>query len=101
MELTTFKQKLSSCEGVTDVSVIRNNVVKLNLGKEESKAFFIKLREDFGFEHCSLITAIDNQPEFELVYHFSAINGSVFVKDSPSAVMMQPLREIQLHLVLE
>jgi len=95
MELTTFKQKLSSCEGVTDVSVIRNNVVKLNLGKKESKAFFIKLREDFGFEHCSLITAIDNQPEFELVYHFSAINGSVFVKDSLSAVM------VEVHVFLE
>ena len=79
MEITTFMQKLSSCEGVTDVSVVRDNVVKLNLGNKESKAFFIKLREDYGFEHCSLITAIDNQPEFELVYHFSAINGSVFV----------------------
>ena len=31
MEITSFKQKLSSCEGVTEVSVIRDNVVKLNL----------------------------------------------------------------------
>ena len=46
MEIATFMQKLSSCEGVTDVSLIRNNVVKLNLGNKESKAFFIKLRED-------------------------------------------------------
>ena len=44
MEIATFMQKLSSCEGVTDVSIIRNNVVKLNLGNKESKAFFIKLR---------------------------------------------------------
>jgi len=44
MEITTFMQKLLSCEGVTDVSVVRDNVVKLNLGNKESKAFFIKLR---------------------------------------------------------
>ena len=95
MELKAFMKEVSSVKGVTKVGLVRNNVVKCNLDKEGSKDFFVKLKEDFGFEHCSLITAIDNQPQFELVYHFSAINGSVFVKDSSAAVMAE------IHIFLD
>ena len=95
MEIKAFMKKISSVKGVTDIDLVRNNVIKCNLDKEGSKDFFVKLKDDFGFEHCSLITAIDNQPEFELVYHFSAINGSVFVKDSSAAVMAE------IHIFLD
>ncbi len=95
MEITKFMKKLSSHKGVSDVALIRDNVVKLDLGKEDSKDFFISLKEDYGFEHCSLISAIDNQPQFELVYHFSVIEGSIFIKDSPKTVM------IEIHIFLE
>ena len=78
-----------------DFTFLQTLNAKINLKKENSKDFFIKLKDDFGFEHCSLITAIDNQPQFELVYHFSAINGSVFVEDSSSAVMAE------IHIFLE
>ena len=95
MEIKAFMKEVSSVKGVTKVDLVRNNVVKCNLDKEGSKDFFVKLKDDFGFEHCSLITAIDNQPQFELVYHFSAINGSVFVKDSSAAVMTE------IHIFLD
>ena len=95
MEIKAFMKEVSSFKGVTKVGLVRNNVVKCNLDKEDSKDFFVKLKDDFGFEHCSLITAIDNQPQFELVYHFSAINGSVFVKDSTAAVMAE------IHIFLD
>ena len=95
MEIKAFMKEVSSVKGVTKVGLVRNNVVKCNLDKEGSKDFFVKLKDDFGFEHCSLITAIDNQPQFELVYHFSALNGSVFVKDSTAAVMAE------IHIFLD
>tara|TARA_Y100001960_G_scaffold75411_1_gene80409 strand:+ start:50 stop:529 length:480 start_codon:yes stop_codon:yes gene_type:complete len=95
MEIKAFMKEVSSVKGITNVGLVRNNVVKCNLDKEGSKDFFVKLKDDFGFEHCSLITAIDNQPQFELVYHFSAINGSVFVKDSSAAVMAE------IHIFLD
>ena len=95
MEIKAFMKKISSVKGVTDIDLVRNNVIKCNLDKEGSKDFFVKLKDDFGFEHCSLITAIDIQPQFELVYHFSAINGSVFVKDSSAAVMAE------IHIFLD
>jgi len=95
VEIKSFMQKLSSHKGISDVALIRKSVVRFNLEKDGSKDFFVKLKDDFGFEHCSLISAIDNQPQFELVYHFSAINGSVFVKDSSAAVMAE------IHIFLE
>ena len=95
MEIKAFMNEVSSVKGVNNVGLVRNNVVKFDLDKKDSKDFFVKLKDDFGFEHCSLITAIDNQPQFELVYHFSAINGSVFVQDSPAAVMAE------IHIFLE
>ncbi len=95
MEINKFIKKVSSSKGVSDVELIRDNVVKLNLDKESSKDFFISLKEDYGFEHCSLISAVDNQPQFELVYHFSVMEGSIFVKDSPKAVM------IEVHIFLD
>ena len=95
MEIKAFMKEVPSVKGVNNVDLVRNNVVKFDLDKKVSKDFFVKLKDDFGFEHCSLITAIDNQPQFELVYHFSAINGSVFVQDSPAAVMAE------IHIFLE
>ena len=95
MEIKAFMKEVSSVKGVNNVGLVRNNVVKFDLDNKVSKDFFVKLKDDFGFEHCSLITAIDNQPQFELVYHFSAINGSVFVQDSPAAVMAE------VHIFLE
>ena len=95
MEISQFIKKISSTEGVSNVELIRDNVVKLDLGKARSKDFFIDLKEDYGFEHCSLISAVDNQPQFELVYHFSVLEGSIFIKDSPKAVM------IEVHIFLE
>ena len=95
MEISQFMKKISSTDGVSNVELIRDNVVKLDLGKEKSKDFFMSLKEDYGFEHCSLISAVDNQPQFELVYHFSVLEGSIFIKDSPKAVM------IEVHVFLE
>tara|TARA_B100000678_G_C17838376_1_gene354090 strand:- start:46 stop:525 length:480 start_codon:yes stop_codon:yes gene_type:complete len=89
MEIKAFMKKLSSDKGVSNISLIRSNVVKIDLQKDNCKEFFTKVKDDYGFEHCSLISAVDNQPEFELVYHFSVIDGSIFVEDNPAAVMLE------------
>jgi len=95
VEIKSFIKELSTTKGISAVSLVRDNVVKLSLEKESCKDFFTKVKEDYGFEHCSLISAVDNQPQFELVYHFSAINGSIFIDKSPSAVMLE------IHVLLE
>ena len=95
MDIKELMQQLSAREGISDVSLVRTNVVKFDLVKEKSKEFFKQLKDKFGFEHCSLITAIDNQPEFELVYHFTSVNKSVTVDSSDLSVM------VEVHIYLD
>ena len=95
MDIKELMQQLSAREGVSEVSLVRNNVVKFDLDKDKSKEFFTDLKDKFGFEHFSLITAIDNQPEFELVYHFTSVNKSVTVDSSDLSVM------VEVHIYLD
>ena len=95
MDINELMQKLSAREGVSNASLVRNNVVKCDIEKDLSKEFFKDLKDEFGFEHCSLITAIDNQPEFELVYHFTSVNKSVTVDSSDLSVM------VEIHIYLD
>ena len=74
MDFNDLQKQLKAMEGVSKLSLIRKNVIKLDLDKAVSKQFFTTLKEEFYFEHCSLITAIDNQPDFELVYHLSCLS---------------------------
>ena len=94
MDISNLMKSLASFEGVTEVLKFRENVVRLTLNSEVSKPFFLEVKQNYGFEHCSLITAVDNQSDFELVYHFSSINGSVNVPSSNLSVML----EVHIHL---
>ena len=77
MNFKDLQKELKAIKGVSNLSLIRQNVIKIDLEKSVSKAFFTKPKEDFYFEHCSLITAVDNQPDFELVYHLSCLSGEL------------------------
>ena len=95
MDIKEFKKKIIALEGVSNVSLIRENVIRLDLEKSISKDFFRNLRDEYGFGHCSLISAIDNQPEFELVYHFTTVNSSVSIGSTDISVM------VEIHVFLE
>ena len=95
MDISELMQQLSAREGVSEVSLVRASVVKFDVEKDKSKDFFKDLKNKFGFEHCSLITAIDNQPEFELVYHFTSVNKSITVGSSDLSVM------VEVHIYLD
>jgi len=74
VETGQFVQQLAKRDGASDGSVLRANVGRITVTRAASQAFFRVLKEDFGFDHCSLISAVDNQTGFELVYHFSIID---------------------------
>ena len=94
MDFKGLQNKLKAMKGVSKLSLVRANVIKLDLDKSLSKVFFTKLKEQFYFEHCSLITAIDNQPNFELVYHLSCLSGELKVGDTK----MSAIVEVHIHL---
>ena len=94
MKFTKLQTKIKAIKGVENFSLIRDNVIKLDMVKDLSKDFFTKMKSDFHFEHCSLITAIDNQPNFELVYHLSCLSGAIVTDKLAKAVML----EVHIHL---
>ncbi|GIR27825.1 MAG: hypothetical protein CM15mP42_07750 [Methanobacteriota archaeon] len=94
MNFKELQKQLKAMEGVSKLSLVRDNVIKIDLERSSSKDFFIKMKEECYFEHCSLITAIDNQPNFELVYHLSCLSGELKVGDTKMAAML----EVHVHL---
>ena len=79
MNFKDLQKELKAIKGVSNLSLIRQNVIKIDLEKSVSKDFFTKLKEEFYFEHCSLITAIDNQPNLKDVEKFlvSDLGGGI------------------------
>ena len=94
MNFKDLQEKLKEMEGVKNLSLVRQNVLKLDLDKSSSKTFFTKVKEEYYFEHCSLITAVDNQPDFELIYHLSCLSGELTVGDTKMSAMI----EVHIHL---
>ena len=94
MNFRNLQKELEAMEGVSKLSLIRKNVIRFDIDKTMLKEIFIKLKEEFYFEHCSLISAIDNQPDFELVYHLSCLSGELKVEDTKMSAMV----EVHIHL---
>ena len=94
MNFKDLQKELKEIKGVSNLSLIRQNVIKMDLEKSVSKSLFTKLKEEYYFEHCSLITAVDNQPDFELVYHLSCLSGELTVGDTRMSAMI----EVHIHL---
>ena len=94
MNFKDLQKELNEIKGVSNLSLIRQNVIKMDLEKSVSKSLFTKLKEEYYFEHCSLITAVDNQPDFELVYHLSCLSGELTVGDTRMSAMI----EVHIHL---
>ena len=76
METGQLVQTLGKREGASDGSVLRSRVGRISITREASQTFFSALKNVFGFDHCSLISAVDNQTSFELVYHFSKVDAT-------------------------
>ena len=91
MNFKDLQKELKAIKGVSNLTLIRQNVIKVDIEQSVSKAFFTKLKEDFYFEHCSLITAVDNQPiTVNLTLKFEG-NSKVWVAVGAAAVDAKPL----------
>ena len=53
MDFKDLQKELGKMDGVSNQSLIRKNVIKVDIDKSVSKAFFTKLKEEYFFEHCS------------------------------------------------
>ena len=46
MNFKELQKQLKAMEGVSKLSLVRDNVIKINLEKSSSKDFFIKMKEE-------------------------------------------------------
>ena len=88
MEISNLMKSLASFEGVTEVLKFRENVVRLTLNSEVSKTFFLEVKQNYGFEHCSLITAVDNQSDFEFANNRLRILSGLYGMLKPSDLIL-------------
>lgn len=61
----------TTLEGVSDPVELRQNVGRLTVDRHVLSSFAVALHEKHGFDHCSLISAVDYRDRFEIVYHLS------------------------------
>ena len=54
MNFKDLQKELNEIKGVSNLSLIRQNVIKMDLEKSVSKSLFTKLKEEYYFEHCSV-----------------------------------------------
>ena len=50
MNFKDLQKELKAIKGVSSLSLIRQNVIKIDLEKSSSKDFFVKMKEECYFE---------------------------------------------------
>ena len=51
MNFVELHKQLKAMDGVSKLSIVRDNVIKIDLEKSSSKAFFTKMKKDCFFEY--------------------------------------------------
>ena len=74
MNIKETVETLASLEGVKDSGLIRKRVGYIEIEKENILDIATKIKNELQFNHCSCISAVDYQTEFEIVYHFARID---------------------------
>ena len=76
---------------VTDFKKLRNGVLRATLERRDLYKCCLVLKDHLGFEHLSMISAVEYDDRFELVYHLTSYEHKLFLelitttsKDDPS-----------------
>lgn len=57
---------------VTDFKKVRNGLVRARIDRRDLHRACLLLRDSLGFEHLSMISAVEYESRFEVVYHISS-----------------------------
>ncbi|MFQ6127979.1 MAG: NADH-quinone oxidoreductase subunit C [Thermoplasmata archaeon] len=63
--------------GVSDFSVPRSRVVRFSVDRDRLREVCAHLKKELGFEHISLISALDWRDHFECVYHITSYSSKL------------------------
>ena len=92
MNIEETVEALANLKGVKNTGMVRKRTGYIEIEKESILDIAKKIKDEFGFDHCSCISAVDYQTEFEVVYHFSRIDDEgemiemrvILPRDSPA-----------------
>jgi len=73
-----LKEKLPAC--IEGPSIVRKGVIKLSIPREKILELCSYLKEEMGFEHISLISAVDRIERFECVYHITSYQNKCMIQ---------------------
>lgn len=65
---------------VSDAGRVRPGLLRARVRREDLYASCRLLRDDLGFEHMSMISAVDYPDRFEVVYHISSYQNNLVVE---------------------
>ena len=65
---------------VSDTKRVRPGLVRARVKKEDLHEACRYLRDGLGFEHMSMISAVDYSDKFEVVYHISSYQNNVTIE---------------------
>lgn len=78
-------------EAITGFTKLRKGLVRAKLDRREIVKACRYLRDELGFEHLSMISAVEYDDRFEIVYHITSYQNKVVLeliartpKDDPS-----------------
>jgi NADH-quinone oxidoreductase subunit C len=81
MKLKDIQERISAFgESVSDVRLLRKNVLHLELDREAILPFAKLIHDELGYDHCSSILGQDDIEHLKLVYHFSSISGKTMLE---------------------
>ena len=76
---------------LTDFKKLRDGLVRAKIERRDLFRACKMLRDQLGFEHCSMISAVEYDNRFEVVYHISSYGSRLVIeliastpKDDPS-----------------
>jgi NADH:ubiquinone oxidoreductase subunit C len=78
-------------DAVTEFKKVRDGLVRIKLERRELFKACKLLKDQFGFEHLSMVSAVEYDSRFEIVYHICSYQNRMIVelivqtpKDDPS-----------------
>jgi len=97
-EEVTEQLKREFPEDVSDFSVPRSGALRFSVERERLREVCYHLKEKMGFEHISLVSALDWREHFECVYHITSYSSKLVAevhvkipKDDPKVDSVVPI----------
>ena len=76
MDIKETIEALAKLKGGKNTGMIRARTGYIEIERDNILDIAKKIKDEFGFDHCACISAVDYKTEFEIIYHFARIDDN-------------------------